>query len=321
MKNKFKEITIIDYGTENGAHYHAVALSYQVFGKPLGEAPVVLVVHALTGNSTVAGEEGWWSEVIGDGKVIDTQKYSVLAFDVPGNCFNEYVIDKYKNFTARDIAKIFSAGLKSLGVKELFSAIGGSIGGGIIWELAALRPTLIQNLIPIATDWKATDWMIANTLVQEAILNNSSNPIYDARMHAMNLYRTPESYKLKFNRSTNEELHVFNVESWLMHHGEKLQKRFQLTAYRMMNNLLRTVDITRGRGTMPEVVANIQSAIYIVAIDTDLFFTRKENHDDYLEMKKVKDNVYYDEIHSIHGHDAFLIEFDQLEKILSKIFK
>ena len=121
MKNKFKEITIIDYGTENGAHYHAVALSYQVFGKPLGEAPVVLVVHALTGNSTVAGEDGWWSKIIGDDKVIDTQKYSVLAFDVPGNCFNEYVIDKYKNFTARDIAKIFCAGLKSLGVSSVTS--------------------------------------------------------------------------------------------------------------------------------------------------------------------------------------------------------
>ncbi len=320
MKNTLKEITIIDYGTENGTHYHTIGLSYQIFGLPLGEAPVVLVVHALTGNSTVAGDDGWWSKIIGDEKVIDTQKYTVLAFDVPGNCFNEYVIDKYKNFTARDIAKIFCSGLKSLGVKQLFAAIGGSIGGGIIWELAALRTNLITNLIPIATDWKATDWMIANTFVQEAILNNSSNPIYDARMHAMNLYRTPESYKLKFNRSSNTELNVFNVESWLMHHGEKLQKRFQLTAYRMMNNLLRTVDITRGRGSFIEVASAIQSAIYIVAIDTDLFFTAKENHDDFLALSKVKENVYYDEIHSIHGHDAFLIEFDQLESILKKIF-
>lgn len=321
MKNKYKEINIIDYCTEKGAHYHAIPLSYQVFGQPIGEAPVVLVNHALTGNSSVTGEDGWWSQVIGDHCIVDTIKYTVISFDVPGNGTNQFVIDDYKHFTARDIAHIFYLGLKSLGVKKIFAAIGGSIGGGIVWELAASYPDLMEHVIPVGTDWKATDWLIGNVLVQDAILNNSSDPVHDARMHAMNLYRTPESYKLKFNRTTNEELKIFNVESWLIHHGEKLKQRFQLSAYKMLNNLLRTVDITRGRGSFLEVASSINSSIHIISIDTDLFFTAKENYEDYKLLSTVKNNVYYDEIHSVHGHDAFLIEFDQLEKILSKIFK
>ncbi len=321
MNPKVKEINIIDYCTENGTHYHIIPVSYQAYGLPIGEAPVVLITHALTGNSTVAGENGWWTQVIGDHKIIDTTKYTVISFNVPGNGFNEFEIDNYKNFLTLDIAKIFYAGLKNLGIKKLFAAIGGSIGGGIIWELAAAYPKLIQNVVPIASDWKASDWLIGNILVQDLILNNSNNPVHDARIHAMNLYRTPESYKFKFNRTVNEELGIFNVESWLLHHGDKLKNRFQLSAYKMMNNLLSTVDITRNRGSFVEVASKIEGDIYIVAIDTDLFFSPKENLESFEALKKVKDNVYFEIITSIHGHDAFLIEFDQLEKILDKIFK
>ena len=81
--------------------------------------------------------------------------------------------------------------------------------------------------------------------IQEQFLVNSKQPVHDARMHAMLCYRTPESFKERFKRSTNEDLKVFNVESWLMHHGEKLQQRFQLSAYKLMNQLLKTIDITR----------------------------------------------------------------------------
>ena len=76
--------------------------------------------------------------------------------------------------------------------------IGGSVGGGIAWEMIAIEPKLTQNLIAIATDWKSTDWLIANCYLQEKILNNSRNPIEDARIHAMMCYRTPESFKEKY---------------------------------------------------------------------------------------------------------------------------
>ncbi len=90
--------------------------------------------------------------------------------------------------------------LEELKIDKLFAAIGGSIGGALAWHLAVLKPNLIQNLIPIATDIKATDWVLGQCKVQDQILNNSSDPIHDARMHAMTFYRTPASFSAKFRR-------------------------------------------------------------------------------------------------------------------------
>ena len=189
------------------------------------------------------------------------------------------------------------------------------------WELAVLKPTLIKHLIPIASDWKSTDWLIANCYIQEQILNNSSQPLIDARMHAMSLYRTPESFKAKFDRILQKEENVFAVESWLNYHGNVLNNRFQLAAYKMMNQVLKTIDITQGSNDFVEVASKIKSKIHIVTINSDLFFKAKENWDTYVDLKPHKYTVSISEIQSIHGHDAFLIEYDQLEAILETIFK
>ena len=320
LENKFNQIQIHNFITESGAHYPIINLSYQVFGPQLNTAPVVLVNHALTGNSQVIGEQGWWNDLIGESKTIDTLKYTVLAFNVPGNGYDGFLIENYKDFNARDVARLFNQGIKDLQIKQLFAIIGGSVGGGIAWEMAALEPKITQHLIPIATDWKSTDWLIANCFLQEQILANSSKPIEDARIHAMLCYRTPASFSAKFQRTPNEELQVYNVESWLAHHGNKLQKRFQLSAYKMMNHLLKTIDITRGRDFFAAVASTIEAHIHIIGIDSDLFFTANENRATYEELKKYKENVSYQEIVSIHGHDAFLIEYQQLHNLLATIF-
>jgi homoserine O-acetyltransferase len=224
------------------------------------------------------------------------------------------------DFNARDIARIFIEGIRFLEIKKLYAIIGGSVGGGIAWEMVALERKITQHLIPIATDWKSTDWLIANCFLQEQILKNSSKPIEDARTHAMLCYRTPESFASKFQRTTNEELSIFNVESWLLHHGEKLQKRFQISSYKMMNQLLKTIDITRNSASFEEITSKIEAEIHIIGINSDLFFTANENKATYEELKKYKNNVTYHEIVSIHGHDAFLIEYKQLDNLLQDIF-
>ena len=320
MENKIITITIPHFTTESGAIYNSLNLSYQVFGLALSTAPVVLVNHALTGNSQVTGEKGWWSAIIGDHKIIDTRNYTVLAFNIPGNGFDKDLMANYLDFNARDIARLFLKGIESLGIQQLYAIIGGSIGGGIAWEMIALQPEITQHLIPIATDWKSTDWMIANCFAQERILQNSSKPIEDARIQAMLLYRTPASFKAKFNRSLQEDLAVFNIESWLAHHGKKLQERYQLAAYKMMNQILKTIDITRNSDGFSEFASKIKATIHIIAIDSDLFFTANENQETYLELKKHHKKVAYSEIVSPHGHDAFLIEYQQLEKILAPLF-
>ncbi|MDL5513631.1 bifunctional aspartate kinase/homoserine dehydrogenase I [Arenibacter sp. M-2] len=298
-----------------------INLSYEIFGQPLHSAPIIMVNHALTGNSDVAGEHGWWTTLIGEGKCIDTKKYTILCFNIPGNGYDGFVIDNYKDFVAKDIAKIFLLGLEALKISKLYALIGGSLGGGIAWEMAALDPHLTEHLIPVASDWKSTDWLIANCQIQEQFLINSKQPVHDARMHAMLCYRTPESFKERFKRSTNEELKVFNVESWLTHHGKKLQERFQLSAYKLMNQLLKTIDINRNG---EEAFINLQNSdtnIHIVGVDSDLFFTAQENKDTFKKLAQANSNVTYGEIHSLHGHDAFLIEFNQMEELLKGVFE
>ena len=317
MDNLFK-LNIKNYISENEKNFD-IELSYELFGQPLGQAPIVLVNHALTGNSSVTGKNGWWNSLIGQNKLIDTNDFTVLAFNFPGNGYDGFFIKNYEDLILRDIANIFLIGLEKLKIKKLFAIIGGSIGGGLVWEIAALSPELSENYIPIASDWKSSDWLLANTRLQKQILNNSSQPVHDARMHAMLCYRSPLSFQKKFDRS--KDSHIFNVESWLLHHGKKLQERFQLKSYKLMNHLLSKIDITRGgKLKFENIISKVKGNIYIVSVDSDLFFTDFQNRETFYKACVIKDNMFFKTIKSDHGHDAFLIEFDQLRELLSEIF-
>lgn len=322
MKN-LEKIDLFNFDLENGKQRAYIPLFFQQFGQPIGTSPVVVVNHALTGNSNITGETGWWNDLIGENKIIDTNYFTVIAFNIPGNGYDDNfgnLISNYQDFTIRDIARIFWEGLIHLQIVEVFAVIGGSLGGAVAWEMTALLPTRIQNLIPIASDWKATDWVIANVLIQDQILNNSDDPIVDARLHAMLLYRTPQSINKRFNRNKQDNLPVFQIENWLINHGFKLKNRFRLSAYKLMNHLLKTNDITRGRKDFVSIAKEIKAAIHIISVDTDYFFIPDENRETYQELKAIKNDVFYHEIKSIHGHDAFLIEFEQLAQILEPIF-
>ncbi|PJE42150.1 MAG: homoserine acetyltransferase [Flavobacterium sp.] len=320
---KLEKIDLFNVVLESGKQRPYVPLFYQTFGQPIGSAPIVVVNHALTGNSNVTGENGWWNELIGETKTIDTDYFTVIAFNIPGNGYDNNfgnLISNYKDFTIRDVARIFWEGLLYMNITDVFAVIGGSLGGAVAWEMVALLPNRIQNLIPIATDWKATDWVIANVLIQDQILNNSDDPIADARLHAMLLYRTPQSINQRFQRSKFLDSSVFQIENWLANHGIKLKNRFRLSAYKLMNHLLKTNDITRNRGDFSTIVKTIKASIHIVAVNTDYFFIPEENKATFELAKAVKENVFYHEITSIHGHDAFLIEYQQLAQILAPIF-
>ena len=302
--NNLRYLEIEKFTLQSGVSLSKIAISYQIFGKEPGTAPTVLVNHALTGNSNVVDAGGWWQDLIGKNKAIDTERYTILAFNIPGNGFDGLLIENYQDFIAKDIAQLFLVGLKKIGIQQLYAIIGGSLGGGLAWEMAILQPNITKHLIPVASDWKSTDWLIANCFIQEQFLLNSNKPIHDARMHAMMCYRSPQSYKIKFDRSINQELEIFNVESWLLHHGEKLQERFQLSAYKMMNHLLKTIEATDSKDWAKKL-NRIEAEIHVVGVDSDLFFTAKENRDTYEEMSKSNSKVSYHEIKSIHGHDAF----------------
>ncbi len=324
MKQDLLYTKVKNFTTETGYFYPEFELSYQLFGQDIGTAPIVLVNHALTGNSNVTGKNGWWKDLIGQGKVIDTNNYTIISINVPGNGFDEIpenLIDNYEDFNARDIAKLFGQVLKQLKINNLYAVIGGSLGGGIAWEMAFLFPDLIENLIPVASDWKASDWILAHNKTQLQILSNSSQPVHDARMMAMLFYRTADSFKEKFNRTKNKEQGNFNTESWLLYHGKQLENRFTLQAYKMLNHLLSTVDVTRNRAPFSELASQIKANVHQIGVDSDFFFVPQEIKETQKILNKSGIENTYNEIRSIHGHDAFLIEYDQLSEFLSDVFK
>ncbi|MFL2614994.1 MAG: alpha/beta fold hydrolase [Candidatus Marisimplicoccus sp.] len=320
MEDKLKHILLEDFETLTGSKIKKIQISYQVFGKELGSAPVILVNHALTGNSLVSGINGWWSEIIGFEKPIDTTKYSVLCFNIPGNGFNENNFDFNLDLNLGDIALLFIKAIDKLKLTKLHAIIGGSIGGCLTWEMIALKNDLASIIIPVASDWKASDWLIANTFLQDRILKNSRDPVSDARIHAMTFYRSPKSLNTRFSRTKNLDKNMFNVESWLIHHGEKLRQRFSLKSYLFMNKLLSSTDITRDGESFTSKISNIKSSIHIVSVDSDIFFLPDEDYETYLIAKKNNLDITNHIIKSIHGHDAFLIETKQISDIFTKIF-
>ena len=158
---EIKTISILDFKTHSGAVFDSIKLYYQQFGKEIGTAPVVLVNHSLTGDSKLTGEGGWWNEMIGPDKIIDTNRYTVLGFNIPGNGVMGQTFSNPEDFHAGDIAFLFLKGLYALDVKFIHALIGGSIGGGIAWEMIAIAPKLCKFLVPVAADWKANDYDVS----------------------------------------------------------------------------------------------------------------------------------------------------------------
>lgn len=290
-----------------------IDLSYQLFGKNLHSAPIILVNHALTGNSNVAGENGWWNSLIGENEIIDTDIYSVICFNIPGNGFAGNLIENYQDFTPKDIANIFLRGLSFLNISKLHTLIGGSLGGAIGWEMLALNPELAKNFIPIACDYKTSDWLHAQCLVQQFLLDQNDQPLQKARIHAMLCYRTPASLNERFKNEIHPEKQILNSHDWLNFHGKKLNERFSLNAYQLMNHLLMSINTDETK--LKEIKANI----HLIGVDSDLFFPAFEMQRCRDSLMPIKANTYYHEIKSIHGHDAFLMEYDQLNQILNTI--
>ena len=119
--SKLKKLNIVNYISENETTFN-IELTYEIFGKPIGEAPIVLVNHALTGNSRITGLGGWWNSIIGKDKLIDTVDFTVIAFNFPGNGYDGFLIRNYEDLILRDIAKIFIIGLKKLNINKKLSS-------------------------------------------------------------------------------------------------------------------------------------------------------------------------------------------------------
>ncbi|KGN70451.1 alpha/beta fold hydrolase [Porphyromonas sp. COT-108 OH1349] len=311
-----KEIVIKDFRSEKGVEHSDITLSYELAGPSLGSAPIVVVNHALTGNSSVTGEKGWWNKLISDEGGIPLSHYTIISFNIPGNGYDGRESTDPESFSLKDIAALFIKGIESLGITEVYCIIGASMGGSLTWQMAHLRPQLAKKIFPIACDYRASDWLLTQTLIQKQILANSSDPLRDARIHAMSCYRTPQSLNVRFNSTQEEQEQLYDVERWLLYHGDTLKKRFKLSAYKVMTHLTYSIAVCK---TALEL-AQIHSDIHMVSIDSDLLFTHDRAVDTYNELSDIKNNITLDTINSIHGHDAFLMEYEQLNRIVKPHF-
>lgn len=308
----------------NGVRIPKLKLDGFIYGKPLHTAPIILVLHALTGNALVCGENGWWNQLINEDNPLNPNEFTILSFNIPGNGYGKQaqIISNYEDYSSADVASILWKGLDLLGVEELHIILGGSLGGGLAWHLALQQPERVQHLIPVATHYYSNDWIIAQTHVQELILKNSNQPIEDARAHAMLLYRSPESISLKFDtQSEKHKKYPFAVQNWLHHHGEKLKNRFSLASYLLMNRLLQTIDIRKEPNFKRFESGEIPFHIHLVAVENDGLFAFQDTLDWYKYLKRKNLKVDFYSIDSIHGHDAFLIEYEQLVAITEDIYE
>lgn len=314
----------------------------------------ILVCHALTGSAHAAGYSsddprsiGWWDSFIGEGKPLDTKKYFVISSNFLGGCYGttgSNSIDPstgrrygltFPQMTVRDMVKVQKELVSSLGVKKLKTVIGGSLGGMQVLEWAVMYPELVGSIIPIATSAQHSPWAIGlNDLSRQAIMNDPEwreGDYYDfgqpekgfslARQIAMMSYRSEKEFAERFRRErllsgsggdgfSFDEKDIFQVESYLRHQGVKLVSRFDANTYLYIARTMDLHDVTVGRGSLKEVLGSISVPALCIGIDTDILYPASEQQ----QIAASIPNASYHQINSPFGHDAFLIEFDQMAK-------
>jgi homoserine O-acetyltransferase len=279
------------------------------------DAPVVLAVHALTGSARVGGEGGWWGPLVGPGRAIDTRRTRVLAFNNLGSCAGATTPDDDgwpagTRLTAVDQARALLQALDRLGVERLHLVAGGSLGGGVAYALAALAPHRVERLWILASTPTSTPWIKAFNHVQRAVIaatartDDPGRGLELARQLAMLTYRAPAGLATAQDErlGRRDARYPTRVAGWLERHGTLLRGRFTTSSYLAQLDAMDSVDV--------DVDAIVASTL-LTAIDTDLLYPAVDVLAPAARLA-LRAHVEVSTLTSVHGHDAFLIEWAQL---------
>lgn len=296
---------------------------------------VIWVLHALTGD---ANPQEWWSGLFGEEKFFDPSKYFIVCANFIGSCYGStqplsndpmhgkpYYYD-FPNITTRDIAAALDKLRIHLGLERINTVIGGSLGGQVALEWAVTLGEKLENAIIVASNAKASPWIIGfNETQRMAIESDStwgkSHPeagkkgLETARAIGMLSYRHPLTF-LQSQGETEEKRDGFKISSYLRYQGLKLANRFNALSYWILSKAMDSHDIGRSRGGTPVALSKIKCNVLSIGVDTDILFTSEESR----YISKHVPNGTYREIKSIYGHDAFLIEYEQLQYILKSFY-
>ena len=312
---RLETLLMARFATEEGSVLRDVRQAYHLDGAiDASRTNVVLVLHALTGDANAAG--GWWREVIGPGRAIDTARYAVLSPSLLGSCCGTTVgagDAALPPLTTRDQARLIVELVRALGIRGLALVTGGSLGGMVALEVAATFPRLARRTVAFAAPAAHTAWAIAWNHVQRRALDAAgADGLALAREIAMLSYRSEREFGARFGR-LREEDGRFAMQSYLRHHGEKLDQRFTVSAYRALTRAMDAHDVGRGREGATAALRRVRGLIVGVGITDDALYSERE-----VQAWTRAADAEYRVITSVHGHDAFLLESAQVNAILAE---
>ncbi len=305
-------------------------------------APTALVVHALTGAPEV---DDWWGPLVGPGRALDAERTNVLCFNNLGSCYGSFgpvdpafprSADTPYAATGKgafshdprtpaalstwDQARAILAGLDALGLGEIAFVTGGSLGGMIGWCLTMLAPDRFARAALIACCPKSTPWIQGwNHIGRMSILADPAFPAAGrglelARQVAHMTYRAPAGLAARHDGPTIPP-RPGSAMTYLEHQGKKLRARFDPLAYLAQLSAMDHHDVftpPRSVGDSVWTPSRVRARTTLVGIDSDQLYPAAPMS---AWAAELPDGAYR-ELRSLHGHDGFLIEWDQMEAIL-----
>lgn len=321
---------------ESGETLPSLRIAYHTYGTlSSGKDNAVWVCHALTANSDVAD---WWPHIVEDGRFLDPKKWFVVCANIIGSCYGstgplsindstgQPYYASFPKITIRDMVNAHIILADALGLIDINTLVGSSVGGFQALEWAVMQPERFRRMILIATAAKASPWSIALDETQRmAILADSTygTPSPDAGMaglataRAIGLlsYRGPWGYNAtQQDPATDSIPATHRACTYQQYQGEKLCRRYNAYSYMTILDAFDTHDVGRGRGGVENALARIKAETTVVGITTDIIFLPEEMR----QLTGMIPGAEYHEIQSEFGHDGFLVEHQQLNRILNK---
>jgi len=321
----------------------------------------ILVLHALSGDAHAAGfhkpgekNPGWWDIMIGPGKGMDTDKYFVICSNFIAGCKGStgpssinpatgrpYGIT-FPMVTIRDMVNVQRVLMDHLGIDRLLCVIGGSMGGMQVLEWVARYPRRVRLAIPIATTSKLSAQAIAlDEVGRQAIMadpNWRAGEYYGkavprrglaiARMIGHITYLSERSMHDKFGRRLQDKTEYgydfvadFQVESYLRYKGDHFVDRFDANSYLYITKAMDYYDLAQAYGALEQAFAGVETRFLVISFSSDWLFPSYQSKEIVSALRKSNGYVIYTEIQTDYGHDAFLLESEQLGKLITNFLE
>lgn len=324
------------YQLESGESLPGFELAYHTYGK-LNENKrnVVWICHALTANSDA---KNWWPGLIGKDKLFDPENYFVICANIPGSCYGSTgplsispvtgkpFYHRFPFLTVRDIIGTLDLLRQHLGITEIYAAMGGSLGGQQALEWSISCPDVVKNLIMLASNAKSSPWGVAfresqRQAIEADVTWKQSTPdsgmegMKVARSIALLSYRNYRTYLESQGEESDNNMDNFKASSYQRYQGEKLANRkFNAYSYWTLSKTMDSHNVGRNRGGVQKALSLIKAKALTIGISSDLLFPAHES-------EFIAQNINggkYEEIHSLYGHDGFLIEVPKLTEIIQR---